>query len=128
VLEGQGKTSIISQGGLVNSRVFEGEGAVSSANSLTAATPGWTPNAYAGTHYVQLDSGGWAPIVTNTEDTLTLETERNNDSGYLLTTHSREAGAIYYLNLMGRFYPELPARLLYEMQPAVHLGGASPIQ
>ena len=74
MLEGQGKTSIISQGGLVNSRVFEGEGAVSSANSLTAATPGWTPNAYAGTHYVQLDSGGWAPIVTNTEDTLTLET------------------------------------------------------
>lgn len=68
-----GETAMISQGGLVPPRVFEGGGAVPAATTLTANAPGWTPGVYAGTHYVQLESGAWAAITANTADTLTLE-------------------------------------------------------
>ena len=71
---GDGGTSIVTASGMVKPVEASGIGVVSAGTTLTSTDSNWAINAFAVSHYVQIDgSGEWAAISSNTADTLTLD-------------------------------------------------------
>ena len=86
-IKGAGATTIISNAGLLQARAYKGTGDVVSGDSLVISTQNWDVDAYAGTHYVQLENGEWSAILSNTADTLTLETSLQDAVGVMFKIH-----------------------------------------
>jgi len=71
-IKGNDGATIISSGGFTRSVQYQGVGDVASARSFEDLDALWTTDAYAGTHYVQLSTGEWSSIESNTATVLSL--------------------------------------------------------
>ena len=83
-IKGGSSTSLVSNAGLIQPSEASGNGTVSSGTTLTSTGASWTADAFAGTHYIILDSGEWSAITSNTSDTLTLDSALSDgaDQGF----------------------------------------------
>lgn len=71
-IEGGGKTSIISNAGLLKSASYKGAGSVSSG-VLSVSGASFTVDEFASSHYVQFSNGSWSAISDNTATAITLD-------------------------------------------------------
>jgi len=83
-IQGGGASSLISNGGLVQPGIAA-SGASVATTTVTLPGASWIVDGFAGSHYVQLESGAWSAILSNSETQLTIESSLGTVANTALT-------------------------------------------